>query len=88
MKTTGVVRRLDELGRVTLPIELRRSFQLEERDAVEIFVEGDSIILKKYISSDIFTDSREDLVEYKGKLVSKQSIKELAALAGLKVIDE
>ncbi len=88
MKTTGVVRRLDELGRVTLPIELRRSFQLEERDAVEIFVEGDSIILKKYISSDIFTGSREDLVEYKGKLVSKQSIKELAALAGLKVIDE
>ena len=49
MKTTGVVRRLDELGRVTLPIELRRSFQLEERDAVEIYVEGDSIILKKYI---------------------------------------
>ena len=88
MKTTGVVRRLDELGRVTLPIELRRTFQLEERDAVEIFVEGDSIILKKYISSDIFTGSREDLVEYKGKLVSKQSIKELAALAGLKVIDE
>ena len=88
MKTTGVVRRLDELGRVTLPLELRRSFQLEERDAVEIFVEGDSIILKKYISSDIFTGSREDLVEYKGKLVSKQSIKELAALAGLKVIDE
>ena len=88
MKTTGVVRRLDELGRVTLPIELRRSFQLEERDAVEIFVGGDSIILKKYISSDIFTGSREDLVEYKGKLVSKQSIKELAALAGLKVIDE
>ena len=88
MKTTGVVRRLDELGRVTLPIELRRSFQLEERDAVEIFVEDDSIILKKYISSDIFTGSREDLVEYKGKLVSKQSIKELAALAGLKVIDE
>ena len=88
MKTTGVVRRLDELGRVSLPIELRRSFQLEERDAVEIFVEGDSIILKKYISSDIFTGSREDLVGYKGKLVSKQSIKELAALAGLKVIDE
>ena len=84
MKTTGVVRRLDELGRVTLPIELRRSFQLEERDAVEIYVEGDSIILKKYISSDIFTGSKENLVEYKGKLVSKETIKELAALAGLR----
>ncbi|MCI8674525.1 MAG: AbrB/MazE/SpoVT family DNA-binding domain-containing protein [Lachnospiraceae bacterium] len=87
MKTTGVVRRLDELGRVTLPIELRRSFQLEERDAVEIYVEGDSIILKKYISSDIFTGSKENLVEYKGKLVSKETIKELAALAGLKVTE-
>ena len=85
MKTTGVVRRLDELGRVTLPIELRRSFQLEERDAVEIYVEGDRIIKKKYISSDIFTGSKENLVEYKGKLVSKETIKELAALAGLKV---
>ncbi len=87
MKTTGVVRRLDELGRVTLPIELRRSFQLEERDAVEIYVEGDSIILKKYISSDIFTGSKENLVEYKGKLVSKETIKELAALAGMKVTE-
>ena len=87
MKTTGVVRRLDELGRVTLPIELRRSFQLEERDAVEIYVEGDSIILKKYISSDIFTGSKENLVEYKGKIVSKETIKELAALAGLKVTE-
>ena len=87
MKTTGVVRRLDELGRVTLPIELRRSFQLEERDAVEMSVEGDSIILKKYISSDIFTGSKENLVEYKGKLVSKETIKELAALAGLKVTE-
>ena len=87
MKTTGVVRRLDELGQVTLPIELRRSFQLEERDAVEIYVEADSIILKKYISSDIFTGSKENLVEYKGKLVSKETIKELAALAGLKVTE-
>ena len=72
---------------MTLPIELRRSFQLEERDAVEIYVEGDSIILKKYISSDIFTGSKENLVEYKGKLVSKETIKELAALAGLKVTE-
>ena len=87
MKTTGVVRRLDELGRVTLPIELRRSFQFEERDAVEIYVEGDRKKKKKYISSDIFTGSKENLVEYKGKLVSKETIKELAALAGLKVTE-
>lgn len=85
MKPTGIVRRLDELGRITLPIELRRNFQLEEKDAVEIFVDGDSIILKKYESSDIFTGSGEDLVEYKGKLVSRESIIELAKLAGLRI---
>lgn len=87
MKTTGVIRRLDELGRITLPIELRRSFQLEERDAVEIFVEGENIILKKHISSDIFTGSKENLIEYKGKLVSKESIQELVSLAGMKLME-
>ena len=50
MKSTGIVRRLDELGRVSLPIELRRTLGIDanDRDAVEIFVEGDKIILRKY----------------------------------------
>ena len=67
MKPTGVIRRLDELGRITLPIELRRTFQIEERDPLEIFVDQDCIILKKYQDSDVFTGSREGLIEYKGK---------------------
>ena len=83
MKTTGVVRRLDELGRITLPIELRRTFQIEERDALEIYVEEDRIILKKHETGDIFTGDTEDLIEYKGKLVSKNTVRELAVLAGL-----
>lgn len=83
MKNTGIVRRLDELGRITLPIELRRTLGCEDRDQLEIFVEGDKIILKKYAPADIFTGSSKDLVEYKGKVVSKQSILELAVLAGL-----
>ena len=49
MKNTGVVRRLDELGRITLPMELRKVFNIEERDSLEIYVEDDKIILKKYI---------------------------------------
>ena len=49
MKSTGIVRRLDELGRITLPIELRRNFDVNERDPLEIFVDDDKIILKKYI---------------------------------------
>ena len=83
MKTTGIVRNLDNLGRVTLPIELRRNLDLDIKDPVEIFVEGDTIILKKYAPTDIFTGSKEDLIEYHGKLVSKNSIEELARLAHL-----
>lgn len=83
MKATGIVRNLDNLGRVTLPIELRRSLNLELRDPVEIFVDGDNIILKKYEPRDIFTGSNKDLVEYQGKMISKDTIRELAKLADL-----
>lgn len=85
MKSTGIVRKLDELGRITLPIELRRNLDVNERDPLEIFVDDDKIILKKYDPSDIFTGDMEDLVEYKGKKVSKNSIKELARLAGFTI---
>ena len=85
MKSTGIVRKLDELGRITLPIELRRNLDVNERDPLEIFVDDDKIILKKYDPSDIFTADMEDLVEYKGKKVSKNSVKELARLAGFTI---
>ena len=86
MKSTGIVRKLDELGRITLPIELRRNLDVNERD-LEIFVDEDTIILKKYNPADIFTGEMDDLVEYKGKKVSKSSIIELAKLAGLNVAE-
>ena len=73
MKSTGIVRKLDELGRITLPIELRRNLDVNERDPLEIFVDEDTIILKKYNPADIFTGEMDDLVEYKGKKVSKSS---------------
>ena len=73
MKTTGVIRKLDELGRITLPIELRRSLDLDVKDALEITVEDDCIILKKAENADIFTGGTEDLIEYEGKKVSKAS---------------
>jgi len=85
MRATGIVRKIDELGRITLPIELRRSFNLEEKDPIEILIDNDCIVLRKMEISDIFTNEVEDLVEYKGKLVSKASIIELAKLAGLTV---
>ncbi|MBE5942797.1 MAG: AbrB/MazE/SpoVT family DNA-binding domain-containing protein [Lachnospiraceae bacterium] len=83
MKATGIVRNLDNLGRVTLPIELRRNLNLDIKDPVEIFVEDDKIILKKYEPSDLFTGDKNDLIEYEGKMVSKDTIKKLAKIAGI-----
>ena len=74
MKTTGVIRKLDELGRITLPIELRRSLDLDVKDGLEITVQDDCIILKKAECADIFTGSTDDLLEYEGKKVSRQSV--------------
>lgn len=83
MKSTGIVRKLDELGRITLPIELRRTLGVGERDPLEIFVEEDRIILQKYEPTDIFSGIKENLYDFHGKKVSKESIMELAKLAGL-----
>lgn len=83
MKETGIIRNLDELGRITLPIELRRNLHITDRDAIEIFVEDDSIVLKKFEPSDIFTGETNDLIDFHGKKVSKDTIKELVKLAGL-----
>ena len=85
MNTTGVVRKLDELGRITLPIELRRSLNLDVKDGLEITVQDDCIILKKAESADIFTGSTDDLIDYEGKKVSRSSVLALAKLAGLNV---
>lgn len=85
MKSTGIVRKVDELGRVVLPIELRRNMGIEIKDSLEIFVEEDSIVLKKYEPADIFSGSMEDLIDYKGKKISKATILELAKLAGFEL---
>lgn len=85
MKSTGIVRKVDELGRVVLPIELRRNLDIQEKDALEIFVDSDKIILKKYQPADIFSGSMDDLIEYKGKKISKATIIELARIAGLTI---
>ena len=85
MKTTGVVRKLDELGRITLHIKLRRSLNLDVKDGLEITVQDDCIILKKAESADIFTGSTDDLIDYEGKKVSRSSVLALAKLAGLNV---
>ena len=80
MKSTGIVRKLDELGRVVLPIEIRRSFELTERDSVEIYVEGESIVLRKHQPNCSFCGESKNLVEFKGKPVCKKCAKALTDL--------
>ena len=77
MKSTGVVRKIDELGRIVIPIELRRVLNIEEKDPIEIYVEDEAIILKKYSDSCIFCDSSKDIKRYKGKNVCPKCIKAL-----------
>lgn len=77
MKSTGIVRKVDELGRVVLPIELRRTLDIGEKEAVEIYVEGDSVILRKYESSCIFCGNVKDIQLFKDKNICKDCIEAL-----------
>lgn len=77
MKATGIVRKVDELGRVVIPIELRRTMGIEEKDSLEIFVDSDRIILRKYEPTCIFSGNAENLIYFKGKMVSRDVISEL-----------
>ena len=69
MKSTGIVRKVDELGRIVLPIELRRTLDIAERDSMEIYVSDDSIVLKKYLPTCIFCGSTKNLSVFKEKNV-------------------
>lgn len=84
MTDTGITRQLDAVGRITLPKELRKSLNFSDREVLKIYTEDNKIILQKCQNpTDIFTGSTEDLIEYRGKLVSRKSIRELSKLAGL-----
>lgn len=69
MKSTGIIRKIDELGRIVLPIELRRNLGIVEHDSLEIFVDGTQIILRKYSPSCIFCGSAEEVTEFKGQRI-------------------
>ena len=75
MKSTGIVRKVDELGGIVLPIELRRTLGIEEKDRIEIFVDGESIILRKYQPACIFCDNAKDIINYKGKNICPDCIR-------------
>lgn len=78
MKYTGIVRRIDDLGRIVLPVELRRGLELENGDSLEIFVEDNTIILKKYQPACIFCGNVADISVFKGRNICPSCAKEIA----------
>ena len=77
MKSTGIVRKVDRLGRIVLPRELRRTLDIETEDSLEIYVNGTQIILQKYEPACIFCGNAKDIVNYKGKNVCRECAREI-----------
>lgn len=77
MKSTGIVRKVDELGRIVIPIELRRTLDINIKDSLEIFVDGEYIVFKKYEPACIFCGNAKDVIHYKGKNICSNCMEEL-----------
>lgn len=80
MKSTGIVRKVDELGRIVIPIELRRTLDIEIKDALEIYVDRDQIILKKYEPACLFCGNARDVQNYKGKNICQECLDSIAKI--------
>ena len=77
MKSTGVVRKIDELGRIVLPIEIRKTLDIQQRDALEIFIDENKIVLQKYQPACIFCGQVENIVYFNGKRVCSACIEKM-----------
>lgn len=80
LKSTGVVRKLDQLGRIVLPKELRTVLNLKEKDALEIYVDGEQIILKKYEPACVFCGDAREVVNYRSKNICKKCLEEMKSI--------
>lgn len=80
MKSTGIVRPIDQLGRIVLPKELRETLGISARDSLEIFIEGEKVILKKYVPNCCFCGSDEEMSLFQGKLICRSCIRKLNTL--------
>jgi len=80
MKETGMIRQLDSLGRIVLPIELRRMLDINSKDTLEILVDGSTILLRKYEKSCQFCNGSQGLTEFRGKLICKRCLREIKDL--------
>ena len=77
MKATGIVRPVDPLGRVVIPVELRRTLNIKTEDSLEVYVDGEYIMLKKYEPACVFCGDAKDVVNVKGKNVCKKCLDEM-----------
>ncbi len=80
MKSTGIVRKVDNLGRIVLPIELRNVLNIDPKDSLEIFIEGASIILRKYEPQCTFCDNVDNVIHFNGRNICKECIQKLGDL--------
>ena len=77
MKATGVVRKVDGLGRIVLPAELRRTLHIADKDDLEIYVSGDRIVLRKYDPACVFCGSGKEVRYFKGKNICRECLRQL-----------
>lgn len=80
MRATGVTRRLDKLGRITLPMELRRNLEIGNNDLLEIYVDGGSVVLRKKECACMLCGQDRNILEFKSKLLCRNCLKDLRAL--------
>ena len=80
MKSTGIIRKVDELGRIVIPIEIRNQFNISEKDPIEIYVDGSSIILKKYERTCFFCGNTKKVIPYKDKLICSKCLEQIKNL--------
>ncbi len=77
MRTPGLVRKIDDLGRIVIPSELRRTLEINSGDELELFCEGDTLLLRKFSPACVFCGSIEDMVCYRGKNICMKCIREI-----------
>lgn len=77
MKTTGIVRKIDELGRIVLPKSIREILEIREKDPVEISIDGNKVILTKYQPSCIFCGSSDNVISYCDKRICEECIEKI-----------
>ena len=81
MKSTGIIRPVDALGRIVIPMEIREAFDIKTKDHLEIYVQGDTIVLKKHAFACTFCNGEEDLVDFEGKKICKRCLHRLSDLS-------